>query len=722
MKMKVGGMQGRLRTYDDILPTLGLMRGGVSTPSRKKRLGARPPRLICAALVVISLILVACTDSDTETSEPEATTVTTGQQPTGATTTSPPEPIELPSLPSPEVVFPDDSGVVNVVEDYGARGDGVTDDTEAIRRAIEENVGRSRILYFPAGTYLVSNSLEWRDGEADWQPFLTFQGQGRDLTVIQLADGSEGFGDPAQPRGVVVTGSGLFNGEATAGGKDYEGLGEGNEAFRNYVFDLTVNTGSDNPGAVGVDLMANNNGGLRNVTIRSGDGRGVAGIGMTRRWPGPALIKNVRVEGFDYGVAVAHTEYGLTFENLVLVDQVVAGIHNEGNVLSIRSLTSRNSVPAIQNVSEVGLIVLMGSTLGGGSPEVSAIENEGHLYARDLVTEGYQSAIAGIEGQSVDEYASASLSQDLPLTLGLPIEETPVQEWAEPSEWSSVTDPAYAGGANPADEEDDTAAIQAALDSGRSIVYFPSSGPLAEGRYLISDTLVVPPHVERIIGLESWVSPSADNQFQDESNPRPLFSFQGGESGQVVSLEQFRFIRYEADFPGAIWIQGDSPRTLVIQNVTLGGGDLVGYRGLPDSGPLFLEDFCCSNMQLDNTQGVWARQLNPERSNKTKVENAGTNLWILGIKTENPTVVIETTESGRTELLGGLLYPVDEVPADLPAFVSIDAKHSLIYAVSAHGSATRNHVIQVEETTGGVTEQLLTEQAPSRNLGSVVTR
>ena len=710
-------MPGRLRTHEESLPTLGLMRPGAPTSRGRQRLGAGASRFTSAALFVISLTVAACTDTDIG-----ATTATTEPSTDATTATSQPVAIVLPNLASPEVVFPDDSGVVNVVEDYGARGDGVTDDTESIRQAIEDNVGRSKILYFPAGTYLVSDSLEWRSREGVWQPFLTFQGQGRDLTVIQLMDGAEGFGDPHQPRGVIVTGSGLFNGEPTAGGKDYEGLGEGNEAFRNYVFDLTVDTGRDNPGAVGIDLIANNNGGLRNITIRSGDRAGVVGLGMTRKWPGPALIKNLLVEGFDYGIAAAHTEYGLTFENLVLADQAVAGIHNEGNVLSIRGLTSRNSVPAIQNVSENGLIVLMGSTLGGGSSEVSAIENAGHLYVRDIVTVGYQSAIAGVAGGTVDEYASASLSQDLPSTLGLPVEETPVQEWVAASEWSSVTDPAHAGGADPTDEEDDTAAIQAALDSGRPIVYFPSSGPLSEGRYLISDTLVVPSHVERIIGLESWLSPSADNQFQDESNPRPLFSFEGGESGQTVSLERFRFIRYEADFPGAIWIQSDSPRTLVIQEVTLGGGDLVGYRGLPDSGPLFLEDFCCSNIQLDNTQGVWARQLNPERSNKTKVENSGTDLWILGIKTENPTVVVETTESGRTELFGGLLYPVEDVPADLPAFVSVDAEHFLVYAVSAHGSASRNHVIQVEETTDGVTEQLLTDQAPSRDLGSVVIR
>jgi hypothetical protein len=619
------------------------------------------------------------------------------------------------------VVFPADAGLVNVRDDYGARGDGVTDDTEAIRRAIRENVGRSRILYFPAGTYLVSAPLEWRDGKGAWQPFLTLQGQGRELTVIKLKDGAAGFGDPARPRAVVVTGSGLFGGPASAfaGGKDYPSKGEGNEAFRNFIFDLSVDTGTGNPGAVGIDFLANNNGGVINVTIRSGDGRGSAGLSMTRKWPGPSLIKNVRIEGFDYGVKTAHSEYGLTFEHLVLADQRVAGIHNDRNVLSIRKLTSRNAVPVIQNVSPQGLVVLVEGDFQGGSPEVSAIENQGHLYVRELETSGYRSAISESEGQAVGEFSTSNLSSAPASSLGLPIKETPETGGADLDDWASVTDSSYAGGANPFDTRDDTAAIQAALDSGHSTIYFPSAGTQGEGRYLVSDTLVVPPHVQRILGLESFVAPSFESRFRDPAQPRPLLRFEGGRSGQVVSLERFRFGRHDVEASGVIWIEHASPRTLVIKHVILGGGDRVGYRGTSGSGPLFLEDFCCSTLQLDHTQGVWARQLNTEHPNQVKLENAGTELWVLGIKTERPTVVIQTTEGGRTELLGGLLYPVQEVPPDLPAFVSIDAHHSLIYAVSAY-EPTRNYTIQIQETQDGQTRQLLTEEVPSRDLGSAI--
>jgi polygalacturonase len=52
------------------------------------------------------------------------------------------------------IVFPVDAGVVNVQTKYGAKGDGVTEDTAAIQKAIDEVKGIPDALYFPNGTYL----------------------------------------------------------------------------------------------------------------------------------------------------------------------------------------------------------------------------------------------------------------------------------------------------------------------------------------------------------------------------------------------------------------------------------------------------------------------------------------------------------------------------------------------------------------------------------------
>ena len=65
---------------------------------------------------------------------------------------------------------PDNYTVFRNVKDFGARGDGVTDDTAAIQRAVtqgnrcgpsacESSTNTPAIVYFPEGTYLISSSI-----------------------------------------------------------------------------------------------------------------------------------------------------------------------------------------------------------------------------------------------------------------------------------------------------------------------------------------------------------------------------------------------------------------------------------------------------------------------------------------------------------------------------------------------------------------------------------
>lgn len=73
------------------------------------------------------------------------------------------------------------------VRDYGALGDGVADDTDAINRALydlycrENSVQIRRTLYFPAGVYLVSDVIKI-------PAFATLQGEGKGCTIIKATD------------------------------------------------------------------------------------------------------------------------------------------------------------------------------------------------------------------------------------------------------------------------------------------------------------------------------------------------------------------------------------------------------------------------------------------------------------------------------------------------------------------------------------------------------
>ena len=145
------------------------------------------------------------------------------------------------------IVFPPDAGVVDVKTKFGAKGDGITDDTAAIQKAIDEVKGIPDTLYFPNGTYLVSNSVGIFDGKAHSRDrFLTYQGQSEAGTVIKLKDNCPGFKDPAKPKIVLCY---------------YQGQGTG-DVMHSYVRNLTVDVGSGNPGAVGLRFMSNNSGAL----------------------------------------------------------------------------------------------------------------------------------------------------------------------------------------------------------------------------------------------------------------------------------------------------------------------------------------------------------------------------------------------------------------------------------------------------------------------------
>ena len=297
------------------------------------------------------------------------------------------------SVPSGDKRFPADA-VINVAQ-YGAIPDDGKDDTAALQKAISANVGKLLTLYLPSGTYNVSNTLVWKNAAGLYGAGVSLQGQNQANTIIKLDNGAFGNAQKA----VLYTAS-----------NSADNKGQGNMGFGNSISDLTIDTGAGNAGASGIDYVANNSAAIRDVTIRSADGAGQAGLALVRAWPGPMLIKNVQISGFNYGVQVKLDAYTQTFENLSLSGQHVAGIQNSENVLNIRRLNSVNSVPAIVGSDPAGVITLLDSNLSGGAGNVSAIDNLGTLYARNVDSSGYSSALKQkgvvLPGNSLSEYSS----------------------------------------------------------------------------------------------------------------------------------------------------------------------------------------------------------------------------------------------------------------------------------------------------------------------------
>ncbi|NJK91860.1 MAG: hypothetical protein HC904_08565 [Blastochloris sp.] len=602
-------------------------------------------------------------------------------------------------LQAESIVYPSGAAVVNV-RTLGATGNGATDDTVAIQNAINNNPGKT--IYFPNGTYLVSNWIQAGVNGSWKRTFL--QGQSKAGTIIRLAPNTPGFTDPALPKPVIT----FFEGTSTG------------QAFRNSIRNLTIDTGANNPGAIGLRWMNNNQGAITDVVIKSTDStkRGVAGLDLTKDWPGPAIIRNLSIDGFDKGVlATKPGQYSITMENLTLTNQKVYGIHTQSQIFNIRGLTSVNTVPVIYGNERYngtgngyGQVVILNGNFSGGSATATALDfnRGGGLYLRNITCTGYQKTVSSkaangtintrignISGEFVSE--PVVTAHPSPTSgLNLPIEDTPTLPWEGTTYWSSVT--AY--GAVAGDGLDDTSAIQAALNSGKTTIYFP------KGSYHVSGVLTVPSSVKVIMGMESSIT--VGGALKTSTNA--LFRSTGTGSTPLF-LE-----RLEIGYGGGTFYMAEqaSARPLVMRSLLLNSGSA--YKNSGGANKLYVEDVTGAGWRFSSGQSVWARQINPESGTETNITNNGATLWILGVKTEKDHTVIHALNGARTELLGGYLY-ISSGPATAgrAAFLNQESQMSLTY-VAQHTEYTP----QIRDVRGGVTVDLVKAQLPQRQYAVMV--
>ncbi len=566
--------------------------------------------------------------------------------------------------------YPKAASVVDVTQPpYNVKGDGITDNTEVLQLALNENVGRHRILYFPPGTYLISATLtwpkRWKDHE-NWG-FTTLQGTDEGTTLIRLKDGV--FRDPNSPQAILNCGG--------FGSADW---------FHNHVRNLTFHTGSGNPGAVALQFYANNFGAVHNCRFISGDGQGFVGLDLAHRdMNGPLLVKNVEVRGFRLGVRTGNAVNSQTFENLTLVGQSEKGFQNEGQAITIRGLKSDSAVTA---VSSYGVLTLIDATLTGRSvaKELPAVINfnGGRVFLRDITATGYKRVIGDVATPDYAaalrlpadpqtkllEYCSHAPTSPFPsptTSLRLPVKETPAVPWDDPKTWANVD----RFGADPTAQNDSSVAIQKAIDSGATTVFFP-------GFYRVTNTIIVRGKVRCLRGVGAHVD---YNQ-----QAKPTFRVAEG-SAPVVRFEHF------ASLGSAVELA--TKRTVVFRSV---GVQTVVSKSVGD---VFFEDVTTNALHFRN-QRVWARQLNVENEG-THITNDGGSLWILGYKTERGGTLIETRNGGKTEVLGGFSYTTTAGKL-APMFVNTNASVYAFFSEVCYNGDPYTTLIQ--ETLGPQTKQI----------------
>jgi len=574
------------------------------------------------------------------------------------------------------VVFPD-GAVVNLTQpSYNVVPNDEGDDTAAIQRAITDHLHTGRTLYFPDGVYRISKPLVWQDADGLWRPRLVLHGESREGTVLKLIDASSAFTDADTPMAMINTGSVQQEGDSPAGG--------GNKAFGNYIRNLTIDTGKNNRGAVGIEWANANFGAIENVTIRSGDEHGVAGITMKRIIPGPGLIQHVTIDGFDVGIDTADIQYGLTVEHVAVTNQRTAGVRTSMNLLHVNDLTSINECPAVVVTDRAGVLTIINSKLTGGAADATAIKSVGAVFARDLTIEGY--------GQRIEARDDSVLTDNPAL---LPVQPTPNFHEPDLSQWQ-VVGPRREG------EADDTAAIQRAIDSGKRVVWLRN-----DRVYFISDTIVIRGNVKQLLGFGTEINlGGAKEPFSNRDTPRPLFRIDPTEHEQVFIEDVF----VNAQYPGEVIFENNTPADVIIKHAAgwVGAdGHRRSYQNTDRAtGNVYIEDVFLPGWHFRD-QTVWARQFNPENmdhaGDKPQVINDGGKLWILGFKTEGPAPFIVTRNGGVTELLGGYNYISamhwPKVPADAVPYVVDHAMASL--TVTTENFRDNDYNVYLRQIEGG---------------------
>ncbi|KAL2125928.1 hypothetical protein VTI74DRAFT_2221 [Chaetomium olivicolor] len=444
------------------------------------------------------------------------------------------------------------------VRDYGAKGDGATDDTEAINKAISDGnrcgegctsqTTTPALVYFPPGTYVVS------------KPVIPYY-------YTQLV------GDAISPP--TLKAAATFEGIALIDADPYDSNGNNwwtnqNNFFRqvrNFVIDLTampVEVGA------GIHWQVAQATSLQNIVFNmrtdGGDANRQQGIFMDNGSGG--LMVDLTFNGGQYGAFFGNQQFttrNLTFNNCktaifmnwnwawtfqdvkinncgIGIDMSQGGSKSQsvGSVLVVDSHFTNtpvgirtaydpdspqtNGTLILDNVDMTGTTQAVFSNATGqvilpGNQKVSFFA-QGRTYggAQGMTTgRAVQAPQQGVQKPAVllDQTTGKVFTRSKPQYENVPV-----------SNFVSVK----AKGAKGDGKTDDTDAIQAIFDKATAdqIVYFD------HGAYIITKTVKVPKNI-RITGeVLPLILAGGDSFFKDQANPKPVFQVgQPGEKGEV---------------------------------------------------------------------------------------------------------------------------------------------------------------------------------------------
>lgn len=488
------------------------------------------------------------------------------------------------------------------VMDYGAKGDGSTDDTAAINSAItdgsrcgqgcDSTTVEPALVYFPPGTYLVSAPIiqyyyTQLVGDAVTIPTLKASASFTGIAVIDSdpyeAGGANWYTNQnnffRQVRNFKIDLTGLPS--STGTGIHWQVAQA--TSLQNIEFDMVKDSSSANA-QQGI-FMENGSGGFMTDLTFNG--------GKYGAWLGNQqfTVRNLKFNGCNTGLLVdwgwMWTFAGLEFSNCgVGIDTTAGGANAQtaGGVIVIDSTFSDtpvgiNTVYSPSQTYTNGTLILENVDMSSNvpvaiqDPSSSSTILAGNAHIDSFIQgKTYNGANGGktVQGtQSAPTRPSAILDD----SGNIVTRSKPQYNDVDASKFVSVKSAGAAGDGT----TDDTAAIQAVFDKVGSdqIVYFD------HGAYLITDTVNVPSNV-KIVG-EIWplIMAGGNTNFQDQSNPKPVFAV--GKSGDTGTVEiQDLVFETRGPQPGAILMEfnvaGTSPADAALWDVHFRVGGSAGTQ------------------------------------------------------------------------------------------------------------------------------------------------
>ena len=592
-----------------------------------------------------------------------------------------------------------------------------------------EDLPEAKIIYFPSGTYLVSDTISYFIEDfrnilfglpnLEMNCRIRILGENKENTIIKLQDNLPAF-EYGNDRPVISFIQGF----------------DTNIAHNNLIENLTINIGKGNPGATGVKFYANNTGAARNLRIISDDGKGNTGFLIINDKASACYGNNIEIDGFNFGIRI-DTRAIAAFENIILKNQKRYGAFVGNATVSFKNIKSYNSVPAVRANGPTGAVSVVDAEFIGGNPIDSAIYYRyGFIFLRNIKASGYENIVNTNRSftfeEPVKEYLKEYCSfgprvlfaQDEPISLNLDAPNTPIIDWEELENWVCVD----SFGAKGDGKTDSTKAIQMAMNSGKSTVYFGT------GQYLINGVIEIPATVNRVNFMYCDL---ASGLHICRMTNTGVFKVVGESASPLIIEDLFAFEKF---FGLSTLVEHASKRTLVLSDLHVQASSI--YFNSVSGGTVFIENVGGTiggvpgagdreetlsgedkypydrNIPMFNfkNQKAYCRMINPEKS-LHEVVNDGGVLWVMGCKTEEEGTAFETKNGGFTEIIGAQLYI--GLGKEWPAIINDNSNVSAF--VSTLGMTEGQYwPIAVKETQNGETKLLKMEELPLCYNGSIM--